>query len=85
MENPQIAALLTETLGLSEVHVDNQGTHYTVMAIGECFEGLSRVKRQQIVYAPLSELIADGTIHAVSIKTFTPVLWQREKKLNLSL
>ena len=30
------------------------------------------VARQQKVYAPLSGLIADGTLHAVNIKAHTP-------------
>ncbi|MGB3725585.1 MAG: BolA/IbaG family iron-sulfur metabolism protein [Glaciecola sp.] len=60
----------------------SEGTHYQVIAIDDTFEDMSRVKKQQLVYAPLSELIADGTIHAVSIKTFTTTQWQREKLFN---
>jgi acid stress-induced BolA-like protein IbaG/YrbA len=40
------------------------------------------VKKQQTVYAPLMELIADNRIHAVSIKTYTPQEWDRDRKLN---
>ena len=82
MTNEEIANMLTTTLNLTEVKVKSEGTHYQVIAIDDTFENMSRVKKQQLVYAPLSELIADGTIHAVSIKTFTTTQWQREKLFN---
>lgn len=44
--------------------------------MGESFEGLSPVKRQQLIYGALSEEIASGALHAVSIKTYTPAQWQ---------
>lgn len=82
MTNEDIAKLLKTDLSLSDVKVKSEGTHYQIIAIDDKFEQMSRVKRQQFVYAPLSELIADGTIHAVSIKTFSTAQWQREKLFN---
>ncbi|MFC0117762.1 BolA family protein [Pseudoalteromonas xiamenensis] len=83
METTQVEALLREKLALSEVIVKANGNHYEVIAVGECFDGLSRVKKQQLVYGPLMQTIADGTIHAVSIKAYTPTEWQRERKFIL--
>ncbi|MBU2068921.1 BolA family transcriptional regulator [Rheinheimera muenzenbergensis] len=82
MDISQIEQLLTEQLQLSEVRVTAEGSHYAVLAVGDCFDGVSRVKQQQMIYAPLMAAIADGSIHAVSIKTFTPQQWRREKLLN---
>ena len=82
MTNDEIAKLLTDTLNISEVKVKSEGTHFQVIAIDDKFDEMSRVKRQQTVYEPLSGLIADGTIHAVSIKTFSTSQWQREKLFN---
>ena len=50
--------------------------------MGEMFDGMSRVKKQQAIYAPLMEYIADNRIHALSIKAFTPQEWARDRKLN---
>lgn len=83
METTQVEALLREKLALSEVIVKANGNHYEVIAVGECFDGLSRVKKQQLVYGPLMQTIADGTIHALSIKAFTPTEWSRERKFIL--
>ncbi|GAB54618.1 BolA-like protein [Glaciecola punicea ACAM 611] len=82
MTNEEIAQMLTSVLSLQEVKVKSEGTHFQIIAIDDRFEDMSRVKRQQFVYAPLSELISQGTIHAVSIKTFGTAQWQREKLFN---
>jgi acid stress-induced BolA-like protein IbaG/YrbA len=83
MENQEIETLLTETLGLAEAHVKGDGSHFQIIAVSDKFEQMSRVKKQQFVYAPLAEKIAQGSMHAVSIKTFTEQQWQRERMFNL--
>ncbi|MEX1222844.1 MAG: BolA family protein [Idiomarina sp.] len=83
MDSEQIEKLLNDALDLTEVLVKTDGSHATITVVGEAFEGLSRVKQQQLVYRPLNEHIASGAIHAVSIKAYTPTQWQREKKLQM--
>lgn len=82
MENHEIQTVLVQALPLQEVHVTGDGSHFQVIAVGELFTELSRVKKHQAVYAPLMEFIADNRIHAVSIKTYTPQEWERDRKLN---
>ncbi|RUO26646.1 cell division protein BolA [Aliidiomarina minuta] len=81
MEPAQIQDILREAIDLEEVYVKSDGSHVEVIAVAEVFGELSRVKQQQLIYAPLKPAIADGSIHAVSIKAYTPAQWQREKKL----
>jgi acid stress-induced BolA-like protein IbaG/YrbA len=82
MDCKEIELRLSQALQLAEVYVKTDGSHYQVIAVGDCFDGLSRVKQQQLVYAPLMSDIASGAIHALQIKAFTPVQWRREKLLN---
>lgn len=82
MENNEIQSVLMNALSLEEVHVSGDGSHFQVIAVGELFDGMSRVKKQQTVYGPLMEYIADNRIHAVSIKAYTPAEWARDRKLN---
>lgn len=82
MENNEIAALLKEQLNLSEAHVNGDGSHFNIIAVSDQFGEMSRVKKQQFVYAPLKDKIADGSMHAISIKTYTDSEWERERKLN---
>jgi acid stress-induced BolA-like protein IbaG/YrbA len=79
----EIENILKQALTLDELHVTFDGSQCTVMAIADMFADLSRVKKQQVVYAPLSEAINQGKIHAVTIKTFTNAQWQREKMFNI--
>ncbi|MFQ3250987.1 BolA family protein [Glaciecola sp.] len=79
MTNEEIASLLKTELNLSDVKVKSEGSHFQIIAVDNCFEEMSRVKKQQLIYGPLSDKIADGTMHAITIKTFSVDQWQREK------
>ncbi|MCL9780885.1 BolA family iron metabolism protein IbaG [Vibrio sp. S4M6] len=81
MDSTQVQQILNEALKLEELHVKGEGSHYEVVAVDACFDGMSRVKKQQMIYAPLMEYIQRNDIHAVSIKAFTPDEWARDKKL----
>ncbi|RLR18094.1 BolA family transcriptional regulator [Sodalis-like symbiont of Bactericera trigonica] len=82
METSEIKAVLMKALALYEAHVSGDGSHFQVIAVSEQFAGMSRVKKQQTIYAPLMEYISDNRIHALSIKAYTPDEWQRDRKLN---
>ncbi|WP_145557305.1 BolA family iron metabolism protein IbaG [Yersinia aldovae] len=82
MDTNEIKDVLMNALALQEVHVTGEGSHFQVIAVGELFADMNRVKQQQAVYAPLMEYIADNRIHALSIKAYTPQEWQRDRKLN---
>ena len=75
MDAAQVKALLDAHLENCEVEVAGEGSHYDITVIGEVFEGQRPVKRQQLVYGGLNAQIADGSIHAVNIRTFTPTEW----------
>ncbi|BAJ00398.1 BolA family protein [Shewanella violacea] len=79
----EIEQLLQDALSLDEVHVTQAGTHYKIVAIGECFDGMGRVKQQQTIYGPLMERITSGELHALTINAFTPTQWKREKIFNM--
>lgn len=82
MDTNEIKQVLIEQLKLDEVIVNGEGSHFQIIAIGEMFDGMSRVKQQQMIYAPLMEYIADNRIHALSIKAYTPAEWKRDRNLN---
>jgi len=75
METEEVKALLEAQLEGCEIQVEGGGSSFQITAVGSLFEGLNAVKKQQCVYAALNDKIADGTIHAVTIKTFTPAQW----------
>ena len=45
------------------------GDHFQVIVTSTRFAGLSLVEQHRLVYAALSDPLADGTIHELRIKT----------------
>ena len=76
IEVAEIEKLISDAIELDELHVKFDGSQCAVIAVADVFGELSRVKRQQAVYACLNEYIADGRLHAVSIVAKTPAEWQ---------
>jgi len=85
VEVTEIEKLLNDALELDELHVKFDGSQCTIIAVADFLGELSRVKKQQTVYSPLKQAIKDGSIHAVTIKTFTTSDWKREKMFNLPI
>jgi acid stress-induced BolA-like protein IbaG/YrbA len=85
VEVSAIEKLINDAVALDELHVKFDGSQCTIIAVADFLGELSRVKRQQAIYTPLTQTINDGIIHAVTIKTFTTSDWQREKMFNLPL
>ena len=77
-----IKQCVIEALALDEIQVKFDGSQCRIIAVSDLFDELSRVKRQQAVLKPLATLIKDGTVHAVSVKTYNNAQWQRDKMFN---
>jgi acid stress-induced BolA-like protein IbaG/YrbA len=58
-------------LACEHVEVDGDGQHFQALIVSAAFEGLSRVKRHQLVYAALGDRMR-AEIHALSMQTLTP-------------
>ena len=56
----------------AEVSADGDGSRMQIRVVAAAFEGQTRVKRQQLVYGCIDALIADGTLHAVTITALSP-------------
>ena len=52
----------------------NSETHFRLMIVSEAFEGLSRVKRHQLVYKAANLMLKQG-IHALAMQCFTEPEW----------
>lgn len=71
-----IRQVLSEALAAEQVLVGGDGRHFDITVVSAHFEGQRPVRKQQMVYAALNDRIADGSIHAVMMKTLTPAEWQ---------
>lgn len=75
MTPDEIKTALESAIPGSEVQAALDGNHAHVTVISAVFEGLSPVKKQQMVYGVLNDAIASGAIHAVHMSTYTPAEW----------
>ena len=75
MQPNEVKAFLEKALPNATIQVSGAGCDFQLIVVSDDFESMSAVKRQQTVYAHLSPYITDGSIHAVSMQTFSPQEW----------
>ncbi len=71
----EVINLITKKLPNSKVLVENLkgNDHLQVTVISSDFIGLSLVKQHKLVYSALKEELASEAIHALALKTETPI------------
>lgn len=55
----------------ANVTIELDGNRAQITVVSQVFIDMSRVKKQQAVYASIAEYIADGRLHAVTISALT--------------
>lgn len=76
MNKQQLTTLLETTLpGAIAIVNGDDGVHFDAIIIYKQFEGLTKVKQQQLVYEVVGESIRSGELHALALKTYTPEQW----------
>ncbi|KTS95315.1 BolA family transcriptional regulator [Pseudomonas oryzihabitans] len=75
MQAQEVKSLLEAKLADTQVEVKGEGCNFQLYLISDELQALSPVKRQQQVYSHLQPQIADGSIHAVTMKFFTRAAW----------
>jgi len=84
MQAEEVKALIEAHIPQSEVSVEVNGSSFNLTVVSNAFEGLSSLKKQQLVYGALNQQIASGAIHAVNMRTYTEAEWQKAKRFTLS-
>ena len=72
MDAQQIENLIQAGIPGAEVTVSGGEGKFEATVVSNAFEGLMPVKRHQLVYATVREQIADGSLHALTIRPLTP-------------
>lgn len=68
----EIVSALTTAFPGAEIDLELSGNRAELAIVSAAFAGLSRVRRQQAVYACIQQFIADGSLHAVTMRVLTP-------------
>ncbi len=74
VEPSSIEASIRAGLQCQHVQVAGDGAHFEAVIVSPQFEGLSRVRRHQLVYGALGDRMREE-IHALSMRTLTPDEW----------
>lgn len=69
-----IRASIAAGLDCAQLDVRGDGHHWEALIVSPQFEGLSRIRRHQLVYAALGDRMREE-IHALSMTTLTPAEW----------
>ncbi|MCC5015695.1 MULTISPECIES: BolA family protein [unclassified Legionella] len=76
VSNEELERRLAETGEVDFVKVEGDGYHYQLTIVSNAFLGKSKVARQQWVYSKLKDYITTGSLHALSMKTWTKEEWE---------
>lgn len=79
ISNEQLEQQLRELPGVTYVAVRGDGYHYQLVIVSDVFMNKSKVARQQWVYKQLKEYISAGSLHALTMKTWTEEEWETNR------
>jgi acid stress-induced BolA-like protein IbaG/YrbA len=75
MATPEsIKMSIASGLPCTHVEVSGDGHHWEALVVSAAFEGVSKVRQHQLVYAALGDRMREE-IHALSMTTLTPAQW----------
>ena len=75
MTADEVKRLIEKGMPGAIVQVSGDGGKFEAVVVSPAFEGLSMIKGHQLVYGTVQTEIASGTVHALSIKAYTPAEW----------
>ena len=77
MATPEsIEASIAAGIDCVHLQVGGDGHHWEAVIVSAAFEGLSKVRQHQLVYATLGDRMREE-IHALSMTTLTPAQWAK--------
>ncbi|WP_343182395.1 BolA/IbaG family iron-sulfur metabolism protein [Buchnera aphidicola] len=79
MKNEKLKLHIIKHVELKKLYIEGNEDHIDITAIGNIFNGISNIKRQQLIYKPITKYILEKKIHAITIHTFTEQEWKNKK------
>ena len=79
ISNETLEQHLLQNTEVEFVKVEGDGYHYQLVIVSDVFLEKSTVARQQWVYSKLKNYITTGSLHALSMKTWTKEEWEKKR------
>ncbi len=80
MQIDEIKKMIEAGMPDSQVSLNGDGSHFEAVVISKAFEGKGMLQQHRMVYATLGDNIENASIHALSMKTYTPAQWEEAQK-----
>jgi len=65
---------IADGLACDHLEVRGDGHHFEALVVSREFDGLSKVRQHQLVYAAMGDRMREE-VHALSMTTLTPAQW----------
>ena len=75
----EVESLITKSYPDAKVYITGEGCNLEIAVVSKQFAGLTMIKQHQGVMDTLTETLASGRLHAVTLKTNTPEQWQAQQ------
>ncbi len=72
ISNDDVVKIITNHIAGAEASVEGDGYKYQATIVSDAFKDLNTMKRHQLVYAALNDVITSGDLHALTIKAYAP-------------
>ncbi|MPV86689.1 BolA family protein [Ostreibacterium oceani] len=77
MKTQEIKSVIETSLSTDFVAVESADeVHFYVTVVSTVFEGVPMIKQHKMIKSLFSEAIENESIHAMSLKTYTPEKWR---------
>ncbi len=80
MEQQEVIDLIKKDFPDAEVLVEGEDCNFKAVVIDEGFASMGLLQKQKSVLATVKEQITNGALHAMSVKTYTPEEWEKQKQ-----
>ena len=74
----QLTSMIQGELPDAQVQIEDLtggGDHYQATVVSKAFAGKTLVQQHQMVYKAVNTVMANESLHALALKTFTPAKW----------
>ena len=75
----EVEALILAVYPGATIGIEGQGCDLNISVVSDLFADQAMIKQHQGVMATLSEPLASGRLHAVTLKTYTAAEWQAQQ------
>lgn len=79
MQQQEVVALIKVAFPDAQILVEGEDCSFSAVVISPMFEGMRLLQRQKAILATVKEYITNGTLHAMTVKAYTPQQWEESQ------